>query len=203
MQNLAITPAFEEPVAQSQQTFRRLLKAMSEPGVIVPVPAVAPLRQLYPATHAVCLTLLDSQTRLWISDGLADQQVRHNLHFHTGMLLAVDAAAAQFALARGDEIDNLESFPRGTLEYPERGCTLILQVSSLAMHSDLGPSFTCLRLSGPGIDGRRQFALDGLGRPLIQYLVERPDPFPLGLDFIITDAQSLVAIPRTTQVEVC
>lgn len=203
MQNLAIVPAFEDPVSQAQKTFRCLLKAMSEPGVIVELPPVAALRQLYPATHAVCLSLLDSRTPLWLSDGLADPQVRHNLHFHTGMPLATDAATARFALAQGNEMDTLAGFPRGTLEYPERGCTLIIQVAALARHSDVGPGFTCLQLSGPGIDGRRQLALDGLCRPLIEYLVERPDPFPLGLDFMFTDVRSLVAIPRTTQVEVC
>lgn len=203
MQNLAIVPAFDEPVSRAQQTFRRLLKAMSEPGLIVQPPPVAPLGLLEPATHAVCLTLLDAQTPLWLSDGFADSQIRRNLHFHTGMPLATDAVSARFALARGDEIDNLERFARGTAEYPEQGCTLIIQLQSLGGGRDSGSAATTLQLSGPGIENRRELTLTGLGQPLVRYLVQRPDAFPLGLDFIFTEGRSLVAIPRTTRVEVC
>jgi len=203
MQNLAIVPAFEEPVTQAQQTFRRLLKAMSEPGEMVRIPPLAPLGSLCPATHAVCLTLLDSQTPLWLSDGFADSQIRRNLHFHTGMPLTTDPAAAHFALARGDEIDALERFSRGSAEYPEQGCTLVIQLESLAGGRDSGSAATTLQLSGPGIENSRRLNLTGLGQPLVDYLVQRPDSFPWGLDFIFTEGRSLVAIPRTTQVEVC
>jgi len=203
MQNLAIVPAFEDPVDSAQQTFRRLLKAMSEPGLIVQPPPVAPLGLLDPATHTVCLTLLDAQTPLWLSDGFSDPQIRRNLHFHTGMPLATDAASARFALARGNEIDTLERFPRGTAEYPEQGCTLVLQVESLGSQPSGRRGAVVLQLSGPGIESRRHLVLEGLSRPLVEYLVERPDPFPLGLDFIFTGDRSLAAIPRTTRVEVC
>ncbi len=38
---------------------------------------------------------------------------------------------------------------------------------------------------------------------LIHELTERPHPFPLGVDLILTCGERLLAIPRTTHVEVC
>lgn len=203
MQNLAIVPAFGEPVSEAQQTFRRLLQAMSEPGVIVQPPPVAALGPIYSTTHALCLTLLDRQTPLWLSPGFQEPQLRHNLHFHTGVPLTEQREAAQFALAGGRELGDLDGFARGVAEYPERGCTLILQVEALANEPSARAGDIALRLSGPGIERRRGLSIGGLGPVLVDYLVERPDPFPQGLDLIFTDMRSLAAIPRTTQVEVC
>ncbi len=38
---------------------------------------------------------------------------------------------------------------------------------------------------------------------LLDYLVNHPQRFPLGLDLILTCGERLLAIPRTTHVEVC
>ena len=38
---------------------------------------------------------------------------------------------------------------------------------------------------------------------IIHELTERPHPFPLGIDLILTCGERLLAIPRTTHVEVC
>ena len=42
-----------------------------------------------------------------------------------------------------------------------------------------------------------------LDRLIIDELTERPHPFPLGIDLILTCGERLLAIPRTTHVEVC
>ncbi|ECC7020622.1 carbon-phosphorus lyase subunit PhnH, partial [Salmonella enterica] len=38
---------------------------------------------------------------------------------------------------------------------------------------------------------------------LLHELTERPHPFPLGVDLLLTCGERLLAIPRTTHVEVC
>lgn len=38
---------------------------------------------------------------------------------------------------------------------------------------------------------------------ILHELTERPHPFPLGIDLILTCGERLLAIPRTTHVEVC
>lgn len=42
-----------------------------------------------------------------------------------------------------------------------------------------------------------------LPEPVLQELIERPQPFPMGIDLIITCGERLLALPRTTHVEVC
>ncbi|TVO77863.1 phosphonate C-P lyase system protein PhnH [Sedimenticola selenatireducens] len=203
MQNTAIVAGFADPVSDAQQTFRKVLKAMSEPGVIVEAASPEALEHLYPSTFAVCQTLLDQQTPLWLSKEFSNPKIQHNLHFHTGMPLARQPLDAQFALAYAGEIATLDDFAKGTAEYPERNCTMILQVQAISASPSTDQNSTTLKLSGPGIKTERQIAIAGLSQAVIRYLSDRPDTFPLGIDFIFTAAQSLVAIPRTTQLEVC
>ncbi|MNH46920.1 Alpha-D-ribose 1-methylphosphonate 5-triphosphate synthase subunit PhnH [compost metagenome] len=59
-----------------------------------------------------------------------------------------------------------------------------------------------LRLRGPGIETHRTIAPQ-LPATLLDYLLERPQRFPLGLDILLTCGERLIAIPRTTHVEVC
>lgn len=203
MQNTVIVAGFSDPVRDAQQTFRKVLKAMSEPGVIVAASSPEALLHLYPSTFAVCQTLLDQQTPLWLSKEFRNPEIQHNLHFHTGMPLAKHSMDAQFALAYAGEIATLDDFAKGTAEYPERNCTLILQVHTISNFPSTAQNSTTLKLSGPGIETERQIVIAGLSQTIIHYLTERPDPFPLGIDFIFTAEQSFVAIPRTTQLEVC
>lgn len=64
------------PVQDAQHSFRRLLKAMSEPGVIV---ALHQLKRgwqpLNIATTSVLLTLADNDTPVWLSAPLSNDIV--------------------------------------------------------------------------------------------------------------------------------
>src|SRR5262249_60143642 len=64
---LSVRRGFVEPVLESQRVFRRVLDAMAHPGRIVRIDSFidAPV-PLAPATAAVCLTLLDFETPLWL-----------------------------------------------------------------------------------------------------------------------------------------
>ena len=59
-----------------------------------------------------------------------------------------------------------------------------------------------LRLTGAGIAEERMSAPQ-LPKCILHELTERPHPFPLGIDLILTCGERLLAIPRTTHVEVC
>ena len=113
---MTLETAFILPVQDAQHSFRRLLKAMSEPGVIV-------------ALHQ---------------------------------------------LKRGWQPLNIASLSGGRM----------------------------LRLTGAGIAEERMIAPQ-LPECILYELTERPHPFPLGIDLILTCGERLLAIPRTTHVEVC
>ncbi len=84
----------------------------------------------------------------------------------------------------------------GTVTAPETGVTLIT-FSLPASAAD-----ACCALTGAGIAEERMIAPQ-LPDCIIDELTERPHPFPLGIDLILTCGERLLAIPRTTHVEVC
>lgn len=200
MNSIALQVGFQEPVTDAQQVFRSLLKVMSEPGVIEPLDQAEGLDTLCPAGFASCLALLDASTKLFLNGSLDTDQVAKNLSFHTGCRLTETLSEADFVLCRADQLPQLDQLKLGSAEYPDRGCTLLVQVDQLA--DTALPESTVLRLQGPGIPGQRTLAISSLPRELIHYLTGRPDPFPLGLDIVLLADNVVTAIPRTTRVEV-
>ena len=62
-----IAPGFADPVFDSQATFRAALDALARPGRVAALPPVlTPPAPLNPATAALCLTLADLDTPLWL-----------------------------------------------------------------------------------------------------------------------------------------
>ena len=185
------------PVQDAQHSFRRLLKAMSEPGVIV---ALHQLKRgwqpLNIATTSVLLTLADNDTPVWLATPLSNDIVNQSLRFHTNAPLVSQPEQATFAVT--DEAissEQLNALSTGTAVAPEAGATLILQVASLS-------GGRMLRLTGAGIAEERMIAPQ-LPECILHELTERPHPFPLGIDLILTCGERLLAVPRTTHVEVC
>ena len=172
---MTLETAFMLPVQDAQHSFRRLLKAMSEPGVIV-------------ALHQL--------KRGWQPLNIATTSVNQSLRFHTNAPLVSQPEQATFAVT--DEAissEQLNALSTGTAVAPEAGATLILQVASLS-------GGRMLRLTGAGIAEERMIAPQ-LPECILHELTERPHPFPLGIDLILTCGERLLAIPRTTHVEVC
>ncbi|MCA6953392.1 phosphonate C-P lyase system protein PhnH [Pectobacterium polaris] len=189
-----IQASFAQPVADAQCTFRRILKAVSEPGVTVTLPLQQGWGRLSPASTAVMLTLVDRDTPLWLDEALDDEALRSNLRFHTGAILTRDESAA-FALLHVSSAIALSRFSVGDVMSPEKSTTVIIEVSSLT-------GGTPLRLSGPGLETSRVVDPQ-LSPDIVRYLCHRPDPFPQGIDLMFTCADALMALPRTTHVEVC
>jgi alpha-D-ribose 1-methylphosphonate 5-triphosphate synthase subunit PhnH len=194
---MTLMTAFTLPVQDAQHSFRRLLKAMSEPGVIVSLHQLKHGWQpLNLATSSVLLTLADNDTPVWLSAAVDNDIARQNLRFHTNAPLVEQPQQAVFAVADDAlSADQLNVLSAGSAVAPESSATLIVQVAGLS-------GGRMLRLTGAGIAEERMIAPQ-LPECLLHELTERPHPFPLGVDLILTCGERLLAIPRTTHVEVC
>ena len=190
-------PGFAAPVPDSQQVFRRVLAAMAEPGSVHEIAVgMTPPPPLDPATAAVCLTLLDFETPVWLDAAADTGETRSWLRFHCGCPLAADAGAARFAvLAAPAAMPPLAGFPLGSEAYPDESATLIIQAASL----EAGEAVS---LGGPGIEDRRAFRAAGPGEDFWKQRRELEALFPQGVDLVFTAGASLAAVPRSTQVRV-
>ncbi|RWR02255.1 carbon-phosphorus lyase complex subunit [[Pantoea] beijingensis] len=191
---MTLLASFNRPVADSQHAFRRILKAMSEPGVIVSLPLQHGWGALSPAATAVLLTLVDRETPLWLDDALSDESLLANLRFHTGASLSEGGNAAFALLSAASDVDPM-IFACGDNLSPEKSTTVIIEVPSLN-------GGLTLRLRGPGLMETRAIAPQ-LPERWLAYLRQRPTIFPQGIDLMFTCGTALMALPRTTQVEVC
>jgi alpha-D-ribose 1-methylphosphonate 5-triphosphate synthase subunit PhnH len=191
-----LLPGLADPTLDSQRIFRSVLEAMSHPGRIVDVTAaIQGPPPLYPATAAVCLTLLDFDTPLWLDDLSAQPDVVEWLRFHCGVPVWDRPEAARFALlADPARMPPLTAFDAGTAENPERSATLIVQVQALI-------GGTGRRLTGPGIEHEAWLDVAGVPAAFWTWLDDNHALFPRGVDVILSAGPVIAALPRTTRVE--
>jgi alpha-D-ribose 1-methylphosphonate 5-triphosphate synthase subunit PhnH len=184
-----------DPVLDAQGIFRSVLDALAHPGRVVTVPtALEPPAPLGPATAAVCLTLLDFETPLWLDPAARTPEVLEYLRFHCGVPICQSPDDAAFSvLADGLHLFPLGRFQAGSDEYPDRSTTAIVQAAEIV--EGVGR-----RLTGPGIDGQRRIDLQGVSGRLWDMLRENGDLFPRGIDVLVTAGPRLVGLPRTTRV---
>ncbi|PLV61367.1 phosphonate C-P lyase system protein PhnH [Erwinia sp. B116] len=191
---MTLLASFSHPVADAQRAFRRILKAMSEPGVMVSLPVLPAWGQTSTAATAVMMTLVDGETPLWIDARLDNEALRNNLRFHTGAPVT-DSTRAPFALLHAESEADIAGFSAGDNLSPEKSSTLIIEVPSLS-------GGLTLRLRGPGLMETRAIA-PKLPANVLRYLRDRSHRFPQGIDLIFTCGENMMALPRTTDVEVC
>jgi alpha-D-ribose 1-methylphosphonate 5-triphosphate synthase subunit PhnH len=193
---MSLLTGFAQPIEQSQQAFRLILKALSEPGHIVTLPDSPIWGALNAASTAALLTLADQETPIQLCLALESEQVLTNIRFHSGAPLANNPEEVCFALFDTQlQAADLQALPHGSEISPEFSTTVVVQLDSLEQG-------TALRLTGPGIEQQRVIS-PSLPPVLLDYLINRPQRFPLGLDFLLTCGERLLALPRTTHVEVC
>ncbi|MBA1273344.1 phosphonate C-P lyase system protein PhnH [Stutzerimonas azotifigens] len=185
-----LQPAFERPAEAAQQTFRAALRALAEPGLARPLPPTPTLERLAPATYALCLSLLDADTPVWLAPAFDTPVVRANLSFHCGCPVVERREQAAFAVLDAGDLADLSGFPLGSERYPDQSCTLLVQLERL----DGGEP---VAWQGPGIAGQRQVDL-----PLPGHFWKQRDlngDFPRGLDVFFTAGQALLGLPRSTR----
>jgi alpha-D-ribose 1-methylphosphonate 5-triphosphate synthase subunit PhnH len=192
----SVGPGFADPVLESQAAFRGCLSALATPGALVSLGAgLEPLPGMHAAASALLLSLLDQDTRLWISPGFATGPVATTLKFHTGCTFAASPGEADFALvSAAEELPPLDAFTAGSAEYPERSATVVLQVPAI-----LGTGW---RLTGPGLRGEARLSVPALGDGFLPQWERNRARFPRGVDLFLTCGEALCGLPRTTRIEI-
>ncbi len=190
-----ITPGFQDPVFDSQQSFRTILDAITHPGTQALLSAdLAPPAPMNSASAAVCLTLMDFETSLW-SDLDHKTTVTDWLSFHCGCSIVSKTYDAMFALVTDAAgMPPLSHFRIGTDECPDTSTTLIVQADGFSVQNGR-------RLKGPGIRSYRKLGVDGLPSDFWKQWRAQFDIFPLGVDILFTCGNRLIALPRSTRTE--
>ncbi|MEQ1668557.1 MAG: phosphonate C-P lyase system protein PhnH [Sulfuriferula sp.] len=177
MNSLAVWQAHTQ-----QRLFRRLVDAFAYPGRVLDAADSGASAQL-----AVLATLLDAEVSLADPHGLVASK-------DSARLMALSALPEQARFIVADAASAPDFTPAlGCLESPEFGATLILQVQCLGV----GTSYL---LTGPGIASATVLAVDGLHPDWVAQRVSWVAAYPLGVDIILCDATSFVALPRTTHI---
>jgi alpha-D-ribose 1-methylphosphonate 5-triphosphate synthase subunit PhnH len=191
-----VGPAFADPVRDSQSAFRRLMDAVARPGEEVrfdhslEVPGGLCL-----AAAASALTLFDFETRVWIDPALGARPAEAWLRFHCGCPLTVAPLEAAFALVVDlATAPALSAFNAGDAKYPDRSTTVIIQLASLS-------GGRRVRLRGPGIKGERMIAPNGLPSDFWAQVQDNNAQFQFGIDLLLVEGNSLIALPRSTQIQ--
>lgn len=182
-----LEPIWQAPV--QQQVYRELLDAFSYPGQVKKLNA---LITDHHALNAVLATLLDGESRLADITG----QLKPT---HWPLLQAqnVEVEEAQFIVADGKQWTGLHP-NLGSLASPEHGATLILIVDGFYSQSDA----VSLHLKGPGIATTTMLEVKGLSQQWLEQRAQWNQHFPLGVDMILVSPNAIVALPRTTHIQV-
>ena len=191
----ALTGGFAEPVHHAQSVFRMMMDCLSRPGTVQSiVPEIEPPRPLGVAAGAIALTLLDHDTPVWLTPGLAKSAVAEWIGFHTGAPLTRENSDARFAFVEaGAPLSSFGLFATGTQEYPDRSTTIVLEVASL----DKGAP---LSLSGPGIRESATIAPQGLPEMFLRQWADNRALFPRGVDVVLTAGRQMLGLPRTCKI---
>ena len=189
-------PAFVDPPHATQSVFRCVMEAMARPGLPRPVaPQLDAPAPLAPAAAALALTMLDYETPFWLDPPLAAApEVSEWFKFHTGAPPTGDAARAAFAfVADPARCPDFERFATGSLEYPDRSTTLVLQVEAF----DRGEALT---LAGPGLAGTRKLRATPLPQDFRARLIANHALFPRGVDLILAGPDAIAGLPRSLRI---
>ena len=193
MNSQFLLPAFDNPALASQLSFRAALNALAEPGLSQTLPSVQPIAGLASATYALCLSLLDADTPVWLAPAFDSPVLRANLSFHCGCPVVEAREQAAFAVLTAADLDDLSGFEVGSERYPDQSCSLIVQLEALEGGEPM-------RWRGPGIETERLATLPL--PPGFWAQRERRTQFPRGLDIFFSAGERLIGLPRSTRCSV-
>jgi alpha-D-ribose 1-methylphosphonate 5-triphosphate synthase subunit PhnH len=186
-----------------------LLDALSHPGTVLQLDPVtthtAVPEGLSPGMTALLLTLVDSDTPLWLPSGISDA-VRQFVRFHCACPLTDDPGRARFlAVPHGFAPPPLAACDQGDPAYPDRSATLLIEVTSLQSGPDNidgnVQDGNTLTLRGPGIEHTHTLGVLGLPEGFWMQWRANHRHFPLGVDAFFCCETVLCGLPRTTHVE--
>jgi alpha-D-ribose 1-methylphosphonate 5-triphosphate synthase subunit PhnH len=185
-------PGFADPVHDAQQAFRVALEAMARPGSLHEVGTPIAGLPLGAAQAQLLLTLTDEDTPAWWQHGTPE--LRQWLRFHTGARSVTEPGEASFAVVTAAaDLPSLDRFDIGTLQAPDRSCTLLIEVPSLATGAPL-------QAHGPGIRDSVTLRIAGLAEGFWAEWQASHAAFPQGLDIFFTCGSQVLALPRTARI---
>lgn len=174
------TSPFSPSEQRSRAAFLALLGALSRPGTIHTLPGVG----------AVGEALLDLETTFFTPDA----ETADRLHRLKARRTAAADAEYHFYLTLTEaDLDSIGQAPVGTLEYPDRGATLVVGCTL-----DAGRA---VRLAGPGVDGDIELRVGGLPAGFWELRNARRD-YPRGWDVFLIDGGRVAGVPRSSEVEI-
>lgn len=178
---------FDE-VFDTQRVYRKLLKAMSYPGEQV---SIAEEREKlfgnYPALLAAAMTLLDNEVTF---AAMGNNELSHDIRLVTLSQETDPDKADYLFVTKAEQLSDAFEFAKcGTLTDPHTSATIIIR-------DDEAPCGT-IYLSGPGINGVREYACSALICEAIAARDKQVYEYPQGVDMIfISDSGRLTAVPR-------
>lgn len=184
----------EDPIHHSQSVFRAVMNAMARPGSIhrlaEPLDPPPPLSR---TAGLILLCLADVDTPVWLDKPLAKSaDVQSWLRFHTGAPITTNQSEAAFAaVSDSTQMPSPGGFANGSIEFPDRSATFVVQVDSLENRFGL-------LLEGPGIAGRQLLSIEPVGPAFRDQLRQNHANTPRGVDFIFAAEESIAALPRST-----
>ena len=196
MQNTIGNVGFEDAASASQSTFRTVMDALSRPGRQVTLKITPACPDGLPVgMAAIVLTLADYETPVWLESKLANNKAaREFIAFHTNAPIVSNSSNASFAFISDPSLlPGFEQFAQGTLEFPDRSTTLVIEVDSLWG----GPT---IRLAGPGIEATEEIAPKVLPPDFKSRLKSNRDLFPCGVDIILSAGDVIMGLPRSVRV---
>lgn len=180
---------------ESQNVFRLLLDALSQPGKIFHLPAELVTR--IPVVEIPLLALLgyDTPFALVGADASREQLVaratsgRISDSSAAGYLGVCDSRSELFPLG----------FCLGTPMRPDTAAQVSVQVSGIFTAAT--ESTATLHISGPGVESVNHVMCDGAASGELEFLLRRDWKAPRGLDMWIVGVDgSFIGIPRTSRV---
>jgi alpha-D-ribose 1-methylphosphonate 5-triphosphate synthase subunit PhnH len=190
-----IEGGFANPVHDAQRVFAAVMNAFAMPGNVEAVTGFAiPPAPMNAVAGAICCTLCDADTPVWLGPRLRTDAISGWLSFQTGAQVTDDPAQAVFAVLDDVAVmPALERFAQGSQEYPDRSTTLILQVETLETGEPLD-------LRGPGIRDAAIIAPAPLPPHFLTQWQLNRKLFPRGVDLVLATADAICCLPRTTQI---
>jgi alpha-D-ribose 1-methylphosphonate 5-triphosphate synthase subunit PhnH len=178
-----------------QAVFRAVMDAMARPGRVNAIEALpaewpAPLNA---GAAAVALCLADFETPVWLDAIAREGAAAAWLRFHTGTRITGDPREAAFAFVTdAQHAPDFQSFALGSLDYPDRSTTFVLQVEGFG-------NGVPRRLAGPGIKDTAVFSASPLPDDFDARLAANRALAPRGADFILVSNSAVAALPRSTR----
>jgi len=198
----AITPGFNDAVHDAQRIFSGIMHAMARPGkAYAPENLPSAPAPLYDTTGAVLLTLADYDTLVFFDRFFQNDCENTRLSpkewiaFHTGAATSKAQPEADLVVTSSAcQALELDKFASGTMEFPDRSATLLLQVGAISSK----PHWV---LRGPGIEHEHNLTVEGLPEDFLTQWTNNSLQFPCGIDIILCSPDQIVCLPRTVSVE--